>query len=222
MVETSRRIHSVVSSLAKDPKFADAAKDLKDSLGFVMPPSGERAIIDSLKGQSKKQRIARPDPKLQQLLRYINHATAKQYPTALWSYSSIPVGKILNYYIEVAEDKSIGWSALLFPGTRGNIQKDMNKRRKIINLTKFCLALRFAWAKHLHTLAPHELVQLGMRDPCVAFIKREGHPRGRRTQRRGGSSGSWASSIDSSMPRYLPSKTRAISPRTNARPHNPI
>lgn len=82
----------------------------------------------------------------------------------------------MNYHIDVADDKSTGWTSYLFPGTRGNIQKDVNKRRNIINLTKFRLALRFAWAKRLYTLAPHELVQLGLRDPCVAFIKREGHP----------------------------------------------
>ena len=76
----------------------------------------------------------------------------------------------------MADDKSIGLAGFLFPGTRGNIQRSMDKKRTIINLTKFRLALRFSWAKALHSLTPSELIKLGLRDPAMAFIKGEGHP----------------------------------------------
>ena len=82
----------------------------------------------------------------------------------------------MNYHIDVAEDKSIGWTGYLFPGTRGNLQRDMDKKRAVINLTKFRLALRFSWAKSLHSLSPADLIKIGLRDPCMAFIKGEGHP----------------------------------------------
>ena len=93
-----------------------------------------------------------------------------------WCYEEIPVGEILSYHIDVADDKSIGWTGLLYPGTRGNIQKDVMKRNAVIRLTKFRMALRFALANSLHSLSPAEMVRQGLRDPCVAFIKPEGHP----------------------------------------------
>lgn len=86
------------------------------------------------------------------------------------------VGEVLDHHISVAEDKSIGWTGFLYPGKRGNIQKCPEKRKMVIGLAKFRLALRFSWANSLHSLSPKEMVELGLRDPAMAFIKGESHP----------------------------------------------
>ena len=172
--ELSRRVTKILASVGQ--KHPEAEADLITATTYVMPPTGEKAIVDSLKGQSKKQRIARPSEKLRQYLRYVSFETAKHLPQSRWSYDEFPVGEILSHHIDVAEDKSIGWAGLLYPGTRGNIQKDTLKRNAVIRLTKFRLALRFALANSLHSLSPAEMVRQGLRDPCVAFIKPEGHP----------------------------------------------
>ena len=61
-------------------------------------------------------------------------------------------------------------------GTRGNIQKSVEKRSMIVRLAKFRMALRFSWANSLHAMSPKEAVMEGLRDPALAFIKGEGHP----------------------------------------------
>ena len=97
-------------------------------------------------------------------------------PLARWAFDSFPVGEILSHFIDVADDKAIGWTSYLFPGTRGNIQKDIMKRNAVIRLTKFRMALRFSLTNSLHSLSPADMVRAGLRDPCMAFIKPEGHP----------------------------------------------
>ena len=57
-------------------------------------------------------------------------------------------------------------------GTRANLQKDPEKRR----IAKFRMALRFSWASSLHAMSPKDMVDQGLRDPAIAFVKGEGHP----------------------------------------------
>ncbi len=174
MSELSRRVKSIISKIAEQHPEAEA--DLLTASSYVMPPTGECALIDSLKGQSTKQKIAQPSSKLRQFLRYISFDAAKDMPLARWAFDSFPVGEILSHFIDVADDKAIGWTSHLFPGTRGNIQKDIMKRNTVVRLTKFRMALRFSLANSLHSLSPAEMVRAGLRDPCMAFIKPEGHP----------------------------------------------
>lgn len=86
------------------------------------------------------------------------------------------IGSVLDAHITAADDKSIGWTGYLFPGTRANIQKSQEKKSAVIRLAKFRLALRFAWANSLHAMSPMESVQEGLRDPALAFVKGESHP----------------------------------------------
>ena len=159
-VKPSRSVRKAVKHVISATTDEQVKKDLQDSLGYVMPPNSESSIVASLRGQSKKQRVARPSPLVRQLLRYINQEVEVNYPVAEWALEKFPIGEILNYHIDVAEDKSIGWTGYLFPGTRGNLQRDMDKKRAVINLTKFRLALRFSWAKSLHSLSPADLIKI--------------------------------------------------------------
>lgn len=58
----------------------------------------------------------------------------------------------------------------------GNVQKDAGKKERLYNFCKVRLALRYCWAAALHTLCPKRMVEEGLMDPAVDFIKAEGHP----------------------------------------------
>ena len=172
----SRRVKAKIADVAK--AHPEAADELNESTTYVMPSTGEAALIESLYGQSKKQKIASPPAKLREFLRYISFETAKEMPLTKWSFNHAAVGEVISHYIDAADDKSIGWTGHLFPGTRGNIQRDFNKRKAIIDLVKFRLALRFAVANSLHAYSPSDMVRTGLRDPCVAFVKGCASPSG--------------------------------------------
>ena len=170
----SRRVTKIMSELAEE--YPDAADDLIGATQYVMPATGEQALTDSLYGQSAKQKVAHPPEKLRQYMRYIAFEMAKDMPLSRWALDSFPVGEVMSHFIDAADDKSIGWTGLLYPGTRKNIQDDVNKRCAVIDLVKFRMALRFSVANSLHSYSPTDMVRIGLRDPCVAFVKGEGHP----------------------------------------------
>ena len=70
-VKPSRRVRKAVKHVISATTDEQVKKDLQDSLGYVMPPNSESSIVASLRGQSKKQTVARPSPQVR-LLRYIN------------------------------------------------------------------------------------------------------------------------------------------------------
>ena len=148
----SRRVTKIMSEISE--VYPDATDELIEATTFVMPATGEQALIDSLYDQAAKQKVARPHEKLRQYMRYVALETAKDMPMGRWSLGEFPVGEVMSHYIDAAEDKSIGWTGLLYPGTRKNIQDDVNKRCAVIDLVKFRLALRFAVANSLHSYFP--------------------------------------------------------------------
>ena len=175
-VKVTRRVRKAVAKLVSEGIPEGPRNDLQESLKYVMPPTTESAMINSLTGQAKKQKTARPSPKVRALLKAISNKFSKRYPQSEWAPDTTPVGMVLHHYFMDADDKAIGWSAHVFPGTRGNIQRDAQKVEAIILLAKVRLALRFAWAGSVHTLNPREMISEGLMDPAVNFIKGEGHP----------------------------------------------
>lgn len=133
-------------------------------------------MIESLKGQSLKQRVARPSDKIRYMLKQVVRKHQELYPPCEWSLDTRSVAEVFEHYIMAANDKSIGWTGFLYPGTRANIQKSVEKRSMIVRLAKFGMALRFSWANSLHAMSPKQAVMEGLRDPALAFIKGEGHP----------------------------------------------
>ena len=176
--KVTRKVRKCVGNLVRGGVSEDAKQALLDSLSlsFVMPPTDEQAMIKSLRGQAQKQTTARPTMRVRALLKQIAKGFREQYPPTSWSPTEHSVGAILDHHLTVADDKAIGWSAYVFPGTRGGIQKDPAKKDRVILLAKVRLALRYAWAGSLHGLSPREMVSEGLMDPAVNFIKGEGHP----------------------------------------------
>ena len=130
----------------------------------------------SLRSQAKKQRRAKPSGTVRALLKQIALAFQEKYPPGAWSPNDHPLGKVLDHHLMAAEDKAIGWAAHVFPGTTGNVQKEAGKKERLYNFCKVRLALRYCWAAALHTLCPERMVEEGLMDPAVDFIKSEGHP----------------------------------------------
>ena len=174
--KVTRRVKRAVRKVIASGVTPGVQEDLLNSLKYVMPPGNETAMIKSLRGQSAKQRVARPSLQVRSLLKHIARSFQEHYPPCEWSLDSHSIGEVLDHHITVADDKSIGWTGYLYPGKRGNIQKCPEKRQMIIGLAKFRMALRFSWANSLHSLSPKEMVELGLRDPAMAFIKGESHP----------------------------------------------
>ena len=118
---------------------------------------------------------------MRSLLKHIARNFQDRYPPCEWSADTHSVGSIIDHHITVADDKATGWTAYLYPGTRSVIQKDPAKKREVVNLAKFRLALRYCWAGSLHALSPKDMVAEGLRDPAIAFVKGEGHPPRKKT-----------------------------------------
>ena len=174
--QVTRKVKKAVKRVIQGGVSDAARESLLESLTYVLPPGDEASMIKSPRGQSKKQRIARPSQNLRCLLKHIARSYQENYPPTEWSLDSRPLGEVLDHHLTIADDKAIGWTAFLYPGTRANLQKDPEKRRNVINLAKFRMALRFSWASSLHAMSPKDMVDQGLRDPAIAFVKGEGHP----------------------------------------------
>ena len=112
--QVTRKVKKAVKRVIQSG-VSDAAKEsLLESLTYVLPPGDEASMIKSLRGQSKKQRIARPSQNLRCLLKHIARSYQENYPPTEWSLDSRPLGEVLDHHLTIADDKAIGWTAFLY------------------------------------------------------------------------------------------------------------
>jgi len=175
------------SALRRLPqKFIDAVGslglDLKKYTSWVMPPSSPEAMEHSLGLQlrkscspcwpeeTRKQFDVKAGPEYES---FINEVA--KYPANKFDAFKNIHSKITKFVLGLDGDKSAGWSQHFLPGTKRNWQTTEGLALASY-LTRCRLLLRLAVGPETMALMrPSQLVEAGLADPRVLFIKDEPH-----------------------------------------------
>lgn len=145
---------------------------------FIIPSNTPEEIMESLKGQLRGTKAIRRELTDEQ--HQILHDFYELYPDAPHPYVGDVHEGVQKTLASLDGDKSTGWSALYRPGCK-EVWKTAEGMALASYLTRCRLILRLAWgAAAMGCMTPAQMVEEGLQDPRVLFIKPEPHGRRKR------------------------------------------
>jgi V8-like Glu-specific endopeptidase len=159
--------------------FSGSQKKKLDAVlqGYCLPPTGPKAVKESFRGQCGRQQPG-TWAKLRETPNFVSRVKefCAEYPMAKTPLVNKRFLEAVELYCDAADaTKSAGWSSRYKSGAKGAWTLDSEGRSLLAYFVACRLALRMAEGDNIHWLSPKDMLELGLRDPEEAFVKKEAH-----------------------------------------------
>lgn len=145
--------------------------------GYCLPATGPLAVKDSFRGQCARQKPG-TWARLRETPNFVSRVKefCAEYPMAKTPLVNKRFLEAVETYCDSADaTKSAGWSSRYRSGAKGTWTLDSDGRSLLAYFVACRLALRMAEGDNIHYLSPKDMLELGLRDPEEAFVKKEAH-----------------------------------------------